>query len=369
MKSNKAGRIIDLTLNQINKKYDGFNADEKKTLVDSVTGFFDSGGGSGSGSGGGGSDEKDGDSKLNSLFRYLKETSTSTTSSQNRILEEGISLVQKRINSQFRDIERTARRKSSNELDEYETADEDDEEDENDNVKNKVESNKNEIVKPPPSNANITYGFTVPTQNDLAVDQIDSRKTNKKTKHTITMPPPTDDDDDEDCNDDGFDQDKRKTIGWIQPPPLPPMICPPDGPLPPSPGHQHQVDIAQYVQKKSLAQGMMDLALVSANTNQLRYVLDVRNTHPYFYVSLGLIISSLILQVIVGLALIWNSRYNMKKRNEVEAADKVNNISVIGVFFITMINVFISTFGGSSHSSGEEIPADDDGQPLMEDVT
>lgn len=61
---------------------------------------------------------------------------------------------------------------------------------------------------------------------------------------------------------------------------------------------QPKVDISQFLQKKSLAQGMMDLALVSANTNQLRTVLDQQATHPYFATSLSLIIGSLILQVI-----------------------------------------------------------------------
>lgn len=53
---------------------------------------------------------------------------------------------------------------------------------------------------------------------------------------------------------------------------------------------------------------MMDLALVSANCNQLRYVLDMANTHPYFITSMALILSSLLLQVIVGLVLLYSNR-------------------------------------------------------------
>lgn len=53
----------------------------------------------------------------------------------------------------------------------------------------------------------------------------------------------------------------------------------------------------------------MDLALVSANTNQLRYVMDIGDKHPYYYTSIGLILTSLVMQLIVGLALLYNSRY------------------------------------------------------------
>lgn len=56
-------------------------------------------------------------------------------------------------------------------------------------------------------------------------------------------------------------------------------------------------DVNVYQHKKTLAQGMMDLALFSANANQLRYVLESFNRHPYYYPSLGLISVSLILQV------------------------------------------------------------------------
>jgi hypothetical protein len=42
---------------------------------------------------------------------------------------------------------------------------------------------------------------------------------------------------------------------------------------------------------------MMDLALLSANANQLRYVLESGGDHPYYYPSLVMISMSLILQV------------------------------------------------------------------------
>ena len=56
-------------------------------------------------------------------------------------------------------------------------------------------------------------------------------------------------------------------------------------------------DINVYQHKKTLAQGMMDLALLSANANQLRYVLETSGRHPYYYPSLVLISLSIICQV------------------------------------------------------------------------
>lgn len=104
-----------------------------------------------------------------------------------------------------------------------------------------------------------------------------------------------------------------------------------------------------------MAQGMMDLALLSANTNQLRYILDSRSENSYFSVSLMLIISSLVLQIVVGLMLVWNSQYNVQRKSGFASADRINNLSVFGIFLITLINVFVSTFGNVSSSGSAAV--------------
>lgn len=104
-------------------------------------------------------------------------------------------------------------------------------------------------------------------------------------------------------------------------------------------------DVNIYQHKKTLAQGMMDLALLSANANQLRYVLQTDGRHPYYYPSLAMISSSLLIQIIVGIGLIWNSRYDVKVDAQMCKADTANNWTVIGIFLVTILNVFISSFG------------------------
>ncbi|XP_024867490.1 uncharacterized protein LOC112451823 [Temnothorax curvispinosus] len=116
----------------------------------------------------------------------------------------------------------------------------------------------------------------------------------------------------------------------------------------PSPATAVQVitpDVNVYQHKKTLAQGMMDLALLSANANQMRYVLQTDGRHPYFYPSLVMISMSLFLQIAVGIGLIWNSVYNVKEHEQMCKANKANNWTVIGIFLVTILNVFISSFG------------------------
>lgn len=60
-----------------------------------------------------------------------------------------------------------------------------------------------------------------------------------------------------------------------------------------------------FVTKKNAAEGMMDISLLTANANQLKFVLYYNQESKMFYPTLALIILSLILQVAVGILLIF----------------------------------------------------------------
>lgn len=107
-----------------------------------------------------------------------------------------------------------------------------------------------------------------------------------------------------------------------------------------------------YQQKKSLAEGMMDLALFSTNANQLRY--ELQHFQPgvaYDYVSIVCLSVSLLMQCVVGVGLILNSRYDVMQKEGIAKADKINNWTVVLIFLITVINVFIGSFGVATTES------------------
>ncbi|XP_055843245.1 ninjurin-A [Episyrphus balteatus] len=111
-------------------------------------------------------------------------------------------------------------------------------------------------------------------------------------------------------------------------------------------------DVNAYQHKKTFAQGMMDLALLTANANQLRYVLESYRRHPYFYPSVICISMSIIVQVAVGVGLILNSQYNINDESERCKANRISNLTIIGIFIVTVVNVFISAFGVADAPDG-----------------
>lgn len=45
--------------------------------------------------------------------------------------------------------------------------------------------------------------------------------------------------------------------------------------------------------------------------------------------------------------------YNLRKKSDMKSASRLNDVSTVGVFLITLINVFISTFNGSNLNSDD----------------
>lgn len=88
---------------------------------------------------------------------------------------------------------------------------------------------------------------------------------------------------------------------------------------------------------------MMDIALITANANQLRFIIQF-SKGPSFYFTLVLISISLLLQVAVGVSLIFKRKMDLKGNSKEPNARKINSYVVVAIFMITIINVFIASF-------------------------
>lgn len=91
---------------------------------------------------------------------------------------------------------------------------------------------------------------------------------------------------------------------------------------------------------------MMDFALLVTNVNQMRHIISTfTSVDAFFYVSLSLVALSIVLQIILGILLAINCRYNVKDCDDICKADRINNWITILIFLITALNVVIPSFG------------------------
>ncbi|EFX81352.1 ninjurin-1-like [Daphnia pulex] len=100
-----------------------------------------------------------------------------------------------------------------------------------------------------------------------------------------------------------------------------------------------------YTAKKNFSQGMMDIALLTANASQLRYVMRSPYWDFHHKMNIALICISIALQILAGVLLVFVSRKDYKRREVNEATRILNDVVVVLIFAITFVNIFIATFG------------------------
>ncbi|XP_055642868.1 ninjurin-2 isoform X1 [Toxorhynchites rutilus septentrionalis] len=105
------------------------------------------------------------------------------------------------------------------------------------------------------------------------------------------------------------------------------------------------MDANRYATKKTIAQGMLDIALLTANASQLKYILQVGEKHEFYTLMLVLISISIILQLIVGVLFVIIGSLNINRKPDQTAAIIINDVILVLIFLISLINVIISGFG------------------------
>ncbi|XP_037913384.1 ninjurin-2-like isoform X1 [Hermetia illucens] len=106
-----------------------------------------------------------------------------------------------------------------------------------------------------------------------------------------------------------------------------------------------ELNLNSYATKKTIAQAILDLALLAANASQLKFILSVGEKHEFYHIILWLVVASIILQVIQAIiCIILGLVLNINQVDEQKAADIVNNICLCVVVLIVAVNVIISGF-------------------------
>merc|ERR1711892_192716 len=118
---------------------------------------------------------------------------------------------------------------------------------------------------------------------------------------------------------------------------------------PPTEPEDHLKKISDY---KTFALGLMDIALLSANANQLRESLELCG--PYRPLMITLLSISILLQVIASAILIKERATN--KQEDYKKCHKYNTYVSILVMCIIVVNVLATAFGGPNNECHDRDP-------------
>ncbi|CAH2313121.1 ninjurin-1 [Pelobates cultripes] len=106
-----------------------------------------------------------------------------------------------------------------------------------------------------------------------------------------------------------------------------------------------ELNMNHYANKKSAAESMLDIALLMANASQLKAVIDQGPTFNFYIPLIVLISISLVLQIVVGVLLIFIVKYDLNNPAKHAKLDDLNNAATGLVFIIVVVNIFITAFG------------------------
>ncbi|CAG0919053.1 unnamed protein product [Notodromas monacha] len=112
--------------------------------------------------------------------------------------------------------------------------------------------------------------------------------------------------------------------------------------------YQPVLNMNRYSSKKSLAQGMLDIALLTANASQLKYVLQYGPKHEFYATLLVMIGVSIFLQgVIAIMTLSLNLAHDclVERPNFQRTTLAINYINLSLTLTVTFLNIVISALG------------------------
>lgn len=112
-----------------------------------------------------------------------------------------------------------------------------------------------------------------------------------------------------------------------------------------------RIDMNHYATKKSAAQSMLDVALLMANSSQLKTALYVGPQYRFYIPLLVLLSVSITLQIVVGLLLVFIVKYDLNDIRKHAVLNLLNNTATVFVFATVVVNVFITALGFESWST------------------
>ncbi|XP_054712633.1 ninjurin-2-like isoform X3 [Uloborus diversus] len=104
------------------------------------------------------------------------------------------------------------------------------------------------------------------------------------------------------------------------------------------------LDANVYATKKTIAQGLLDVALLTANASQLKYLLQAGKEHEFYYVMMTLISLSIILQMALGIVLLLKGQCDINNAASHCRANILNDAAVWLVFASAVVHAFLSVF-------------------------
>ncbi|XP_066997480.2 ninjurin-2 isoform X3 [Anabrus simplex] len=108
---------------------------------------------------------------------------------------------------------------------------------------------------------------------------------------------------------------------------------------------EKSLDANRYATKKTIAQGMLDIALLTANASQLKYILQVGEKHDFYTLMVTLITISIVLQVVAAILAVIMAGVNVEYPEKQYLAAVLNHTALGFSMGVMVADVIRMSFG------------------------
>lgn len=103
------------------------------------------------------------------------------------------------------------------------------------------------------------------------------------------------------------------------------------------------IDANRYATKKTIAQGMLDIALLTSNASQLKFILHAGEKHEFYHFMLALVSISICLQIAQGVLAVFLGSIDINKEQHQRKANLCQNGALVMNMISVIINIMINT--------------------------
>ena len=100
-----------------------------------------------------------------------------------------------------------------------------------------------------------------------------------------------------------------------------------------------------FATRKTVLASLLNLTMLISTCGQLKTLLRVSTTYPFYSAVLGLLVVSILIEIAIGGLLFVLGRFNINREEQRDRAEILQNVVMATVVVLLILNILITSFG------------------------
>ncbi|XP_014677004.1 PREDICTED: ninjurin-1-like isoform X2 [Priapulus caudatus] len=105
-----------------------------------------------------------------------------------------------------------------------------------------------------------------------------------------------------------------------------------------------------YCTRKTIAMGLLDVALLIANIEKTKSVINTAKRQQFYYFILTLLVLIVLVQISLAFLLLFVGKMDISNRLRHRRLDVWNNVAITLIVLTVVMQIFATSFAGSTNA-------------------